>query len=152
MTGGAFLASAFPRPRPSSPRPSSPAPSQPPTPGEEGERLVTASTGFPSPGVGVGRGRERGRGEGFRVGRAGVFMLSGHVFLPVLSFARMSAIDRIVFFGTPEFAVPTLAALVAAGRAPVRVVTQPARPAGRGQRPQDPPVARWARDMTLPVA
>lgn len=79
-------------------------------------------------------------------------MLSGHVFLPVLSFARMSAIDRIVFFGTPEFAVPTLAALVAAGRAPVRVVTQPARPAGRGQRPLDPPVARWAREQGLPVS
>ncbi|HEV7503763.1 MAG TPA: methionyl-tRNA formyltransferase [Thermoanaerobaculia bacterium] len=64
----------------------------------------------------------------------------------------MSAIDRIVFFGTPEFAVPTLAALVAAGRAPVRVVTQPARPAGRGQRLQDPPVARWARERGLPVS
>ena len=80
------------------------------------------------------------------------FMLQGHVFLPVLSSARMSAIDRIVFFGTPEFAVPTLAALVAAGRAPVRVVTQPARPAGRGQKPQDPPVARWARERNLPVS
>src|SRR5436305_4508724 len=79
------------------------------------------------------------------------FMLPGHVFFPVLSFARMSAIDRIVFSGTPEFAVPTLAALVAAGRAPVRVVTQPARPAGRGQKPQDPPVARWAREHGLPV-
>ncbi|HEX4964959.1 MAG TPA: methionyl-tRNA formyltransferase [Thermoanaerobaculia bacterium] len=63
----------------------------------------------------------------------------------------MSAIDRILFFGTPEFAVPTLAALVAAGRAPVRVVTQPARPAGRGQKPQDPPVARWAREHGLAV-
>jgi methionyl-tRNA formyltransferase len=64
----------------------------------------------------------------------------------------MSAIDRIVFFGTPEFAVPTLAALVAVGRVPVLVVTQPARPAGRGQKPQDPPVARWAREHGLPVA
>jgi methionyl-tRNA formyltransferase len=79
-------------------------------------------------------------------------MLSGHVFWPVLFFARMSAIDRIVFFGTPEFAVPTLAALVAAGRAPVRVVTQPARPSGRGQKLQDPPVARWAREQGLPVS
>ena len=64
----------------------------------------------------------------------------------------MAAIERILFFGTPDFAVPTLAALVAAGRAPVLVVTQPARPAGRGQRPQDPPVARWAREHGLPVA
>jgi methionyl-tRNA formyltransferase len=60
-------------------------------------------------------------------------------------------IERIVFFGTPEFAVPTLAALVDAGRRPVRVVTQPARPAGRGQKLQDPPVAAWARERGLPV-
>jgi methionyl-tRNA formyltransferase len=64
----------------------------------------------------------------------------------------MSVIDRLLFFGTPEFAVPTLAALVAAGRPPVLVVTQPARPAGRGQRAQDPPVARWAREHGLAVA
>src|SRR4051794_6280759 len=64
----------------------------------------------------------------------------------------MAAIERILFFGTPDFAVPTLAALVAAGRAPALVVTQPARPAGRGQRLQDPPVARWAREHGLPVA
>lgn len=63
----------------------------------------------------------------------------------------MPAIDRLVFFGTPEFAVPTLAALVAAGRAPLRVVTQPSKPAGRGQRLEDPPVARWAREHGLPV-
>ncbi|HEX3129276.1 MAG TPA: methionyl-tRNA formyltransferase [Thermoanaerobaculia bacterium] len=60
-------------------------------------------------------------------------------------------IERIVFFGTPEFAVPTLAALVAAGRKPACVVTQPARPVGRGQKVQDPPVAAWARERGLPV-
>ncbi len=63
----------------------------------------------------------------------------------------MPRIDRILFFGTPDFAVPTLAALVAAGRAPVRVVSQPARPAGRGHRLQDPPVAAWAREHGLEV-
>ena len=63
----------------------------------------------------------------------------------------MSGIDRILFFGTPEFAVPTLAALVAAGRPPVRVVTQPSRPVGRHRDPQDPPVARWAREHGLAV-
>ena len=63
----------------------------------------------------------------------------------------MSGIDRILFFGTPEFAVPTLAALVAAGRPPVRVVTQPSRPVGRHRGPQDPPVARWAREHGLAV-
>jgi methionyl-tRNA formyltransferase len=64
----------------------------------------------------------------------------------------MPAVDPIVFFGTPDFAVPTLAALVAAGQAPGLVVTQPSRPAGRGQQAQDPPVARWARAHGLPVA
>jgi methionyl-tRNA formyltransferase len=63
-----------------------------------------------------------------------------------------SGIDRILFFGTPEFAVPTLAALVAAGRSPVRVITQPARPAGRSSAPQDPPVARWAREHGIEVS
>lgn len=61
----------------------------------------------------------------------------------------MLRIEPLVFFGTPEFAVPTLAALVAAGRSPALVVTQPSKPAGRGQRPQDPPVARWAREHGL---
>jgi methionyl-tRNA formyltransferase len=63
----------------------------------------------------------------------------------------MPGIDRILFFGTPDFAVPTLAALVAAGRPPARVVTQPSRPAGRGRQAQDPPVARWAREHGLEV-
>jgi methionyl-tRNA formyltransferase len=78
-------------------------------------------------------------------------MLPGHDFFPVLPSPAMSKIDRLAFFGTPDFAVPTLAALVEAGRAPLRVVTQPARPAGRGRHPQDPPVARWAREHGLPV-
>lgn len=63
----------------------------------------------------------------------------------------MLPLDRVLFFGTPELAVPTLAALVAAGRAPLRVVTQPARPVGRGRTLQDPPVARWAREHGLEV-
>jgi methionyl-tRNA formyltransferase len=63
----------------------------------------------------------------------------------------MPPVDPIVFFGTPEIAVPTLAALVDAGRAPALVVSQPSRPAGRGQQAQDPPVARWARAHQLPV-
>jgi methionyl-tRNA formyltransferase len=64
---------------------------------------------------------------------------------------RMPGVAPLVFFGTPEFAVPTLAALVAAGHAPARVVTQPSKPAGRGRKEQDPPVARWAREHGLPV-
>ena len=55
-------------------------------------------------------------------------------------------LNRIAFFGTPEFAVPALCALDAAGRRPVLVVSQPARRAGRGGRLSQPPVARWAID------
>jgi len=58
---------------------------------------------------------------------------------------------RTVFFGTPEFSVPTLAALVEAGYRPLEVITQPARPVGRGRRLQDPPVALWARQHGLEV-
>lgn len=53
--------------------------------------------------------------------------------------------ERIAFFGTPEFAVPSLAALDSAGRRPIVVVSQPARRAGRGGRVVEPPVARWAQ-------
>ena len=63
----------------------------------------------------------------------------------------MRPIARLAFFGTPDFALPTLQALVAAGRAPLLVVTQPDRPAGRGQRLQAPVVARWAREQGLAV-
>jgi methionyl-tRNA formyltransferase len=63
----------------------------------------------------------------------------------------VSGIDRIVFFGTPAFAVPALEALVAAGRRPVAVVTQPARPAGRGRKLIEPPVAVRARELGLEV-
>ncbi|MCB1007470.1 MAG: methionyl-tRNA formyltransferase [Acidobacteria bacterium] len=63
----------------------------------------------------------------------------------------MPRVERIVFFGTPEFAVPALDALVAAGRAPTLVVTQPARPAGRGRRLVDPPVAARARELALEI-
>ena len=58
---------------------------------------------------------------------------------------------RVVFFGTPSFAVPTLEALCVAGRRPARVVAQPDRPAGRGRRLRPPPVALRARELELPV-
>lgn len=61
-------------------------------------------------------------------------------------------LENIVFFGTPEFAVPTLDALVAAGRKPVLVVTPPSRPAGRGRDVQEPAVAEAARRHGLEVA
>jgi methionyl-tRNA formyltransferase len=57
---------------------------------------------------------------------------------------------RIVFMGTPDFAVPTLGALIAAGHEVVAVYSQPARPAGRGKRlclPRITPMLRWLLPM-----
>ena len=63
----------------------------------------------------------------------------------------MNNLLRIVFFGTPEFAVPSLRALLA-GRDPViGVVCQPDKPAGRGQRLAVPPVKQAALRARLPV-
>ena len=58
---------------------------------------------------------------------------------------------RLAFMGTPEFAVPSLAALVKAGYEIVAVYTQPPRPAGRGQRERFSPVHTWAADNSLSV-
>jgi methionyl-tRNA formyltransferase len=57
---------------------------------------------------------------------------------------------RIVFFGTPDFAVPTLEA-VAREHEVVLVVAQPDKPAGRGMKMQAPPVAARARELALPL-
>jgi methionyl-tRNA formyltransferase len=58
---------------------------------------------------------------------------------------------RIVFFGSPDFALPSLDALVGAGHEVVLAVSQPARPVGRSGAPADPPVARRARELGLGV-
>ncbi len=58
---------------------------------------------------------------------------------------------RVVFFGSPAFALPSLEALHAAGHEIALVVTQPDRPAGRGQKPTPSPVAAYARDHALPL-
>jgi len=58
---------------------------------------------------------------------------------------------RLVFLGTPEFAVPTLEQAVAAGHEVACVVTQPDRPRGRGQHPSFPPVKDAALRLFLPV-
>ncbi|SEH19849.1 methionyl-tRNA formyltransferase [Sphingopyxis sp. YR583] len=58
---------------------------------------------------------------------------------------------RIAFMGTPPFAVPTLAALHAAGHEIVAVYTQPPRPAQRGKKLQKSPVQVWAEEHGLPV-
>jgi methionyl-tRNA formyltransferase len=58
---------------------------------------------------------------------------------------------RIVFMGTPDFAVPALDALREAGHDIAAVYTQPPRPAGRGKRPRPSPVALRAEALGLPV-
>ncbi len=57
---------------------------------------------------------------------------------------------RIVFLGSPEFAVPTLHKLDEQFHV-VGVVTQPDRPSGRGQILKSPPVKRIASELNLPV-
>jgi len=51
---------------------------------------------------------------------------------------------RVIFLGTPEFAVPSLQALIQSPHEVCAVFTQPDRPAGRGQKPQPPPVKIFA--------
>ena len=58
---------------------------------------------------------------------------------------------RVVFFGTPEFAVPTLEALIASRHRVVTVVSQPDRPKGRGQRLQPTPTRQVADAAGIPV-
>lgn len=58
---------------------------------------------------------------------------------------------RIVFMGTPDFAVPSLEALLRSGHAVVGVVTQPDRPKGRGQAVIASPVKRVAERAGLPI-
>ena len=58
---------------------------------------------------------------------------------------------RIIFMGTPPFAVPTLAALHAAGHDIAAVYTQPPRPAQRGKKLQQSAVHDWADAHGLPV-
>lgn len=59
---------------------------------------------------------------------------------------------RIVFFGTPEFAIPSLAAVVGAGHRVELVVTRADQPAGRRLRLTAPPVVDEARRLGLPLA
>jgi methionyl-tRNA formyltransferase len=58
---------------------------------------------------------------------------------------------RIVFMGTPDFSVPALEALQAAGHEIILVVTQPDRPRGRGRKIEPPPVKKSAQRIGLPV-
>jgi methionyl-tRNA formyltransferase len=59
---------------------------------------------------------------------------------------------KVVFCGTPQFAVPTLEAVLRAGHPVELVVTQPDRPQGRGMALMAPPVKQIALAHSLPVA
>ena len=58
---------------------------------------------------------------------------------------------RVIFMGTPDFSVPTLDALMAAGHDVACVYSQPPRAAGRGQRPRPSPVEARAEALGLAV-
>jgi methionyl-tRNA formyltransferase len=58
---------------------------------------------------------------------------------------------RIIFMGSPDFAVPTLDALVEAGHEVIAVYTQPPRPAGRGKGERPTPVAVRAHELGIEV-
>jgi len=58
---------------------------------------------------------------------------------------------RIIFFGTPDFAVPSLRALLKAGETVVSAVTQPDRVRGRGHKLSQPPVKEYALSKGIPV-
>jgi methionyl-tRNA formyltransferase len=58
---------------------------------------------------------------------------------------------RLIFMGTPDFAVPTLVEIVGRGHEVVAVYTRAAKPAGRGMEPKPTPVEREARRLGLPV-
>ncbi|MEM1299409.1 MAG: methionyl-tRNA formyltransferase [Pseudomonadota bacterium] len=59
---------------------------------------------------------------------------------------------RLAFMGTPDFAVPVLEALHAAGHDIVRVYSQPPRPAGRGKALRPSPVHKAADALQIPVS
>ena len=58
---------------------------------------------------------------------------------------------RIIFMGSPDFAVPTLDALVEAGHEVIAVYTQPPRPAGRGKAERPTPVDERAGELGIEV-
>ena len=59
--------------------------------------------------------------------------------------------SRLLFAGTPDFALASLKALVESGRSPVAVLTQPDRPAGRGKKLRASPVKEYALEREIPV-
>jgi len=60
-------------------------------------------------------------------------------------------VTRVIFAGTPDFALAALQALVESGRVPVALLTQPDRPAGRGKKLTASPVKKYALAENIPV-
>ena len=58
--------------------------------------------------------------------------------------------NRIVFFGTPEFAVPCLEILTQHQKNVVMVVTQPDQPAGRGKKLTSPAIKMFCDENNIP--
>lgn len=58
---------------------------------------------------------------------------------------------KIIFMGTPDFAVPTLEEIIKAGHEVIAVVTQPDKPKGRGKQMQFPPIKEVAIKHDIPV-
>ncbi|MDZ7370489.1 MAG: formyltransferase family protein, partial [candidate division KSB1 bacterium] len=58
---------------------------------------------------------------------------------------------KLLFMGTPDFAVPTLQKLAQSGHPLVAVVTAPDKPAGRGQKLTPPAVKVAAQELSIPV-
>jgi methionyl-tRNA formyltransferase len=71
--------------------------------------------------------------------------------LPSDTFLNQAPAMRIVFMGTPDFAVPTLERLVESPHTVQGVVTAPDKPAGRGRQLKAPPVKQYAEAQALPV-
>jgi len=58
---------------------------------------------------------------------------------------------KIIFMGTPEFAIPSLEKLLAEGHKILQVISQPDKPSSRGRKISMPPVKRYALERELPV-
>lgn len=63
----------------------------------------------------------------------------------------MNRLNRIIFMGTPEFAVASLKAMVEAGYNIVGVITAPDRPAGRGRKLKESDVKTYAKSQNLHI-
>jgi methionyl-tRNA formyltransferase len=62
-----------------------------------------------------------------------------------------SRYSRLIFMGTPDFALPSLKTLFEAGEEVVSVYTQPDRPKGRGRKLTPSPIKEWALAHNLPI-